>query len=844
MVANVLAAYGDKPALVMGGRTISYGELAKRVANAAAEFGAGKQLIAVEGASSEQAIVSYLAARLYGHAVALLPVGDVEAREDFEARFSPDHVCRMIDGRWRRSRGHGTGGPIHPDLSLLLATSGSTGTARYVRLSNSNVDANASSIANYLGLAPHDRTALILPLHYSYGLSVLNSHLAVGASVSISGLGILDAGFLDSVAGCTNISGVPYSFELFEQIGLRDRALPSLRFMTCAGGRMSAALVELYRRHMEDRGGELFLMYGQTEAAPRIAFVPPNLLPQEPGTIGQAVPGGTLRLVDASGRSIEGTGTPGELVYSGPNVMMGYAESRSDLATPAELTELRTGDMAVRAENGLFRIVGRLKRISKIGGRRISHEAIEFALEQKGIAAAVSGDDQKLVAAYTSDLHPDKVRSVMGAAASVGGSYVDAVRVDRLPRLATGKIDYQAILAMSRGHGEARATLHQEFEIAFFPKRVTLHDTFNSLGGDSLAYVQLTHAIERKLGIVPLGWETMTIAKLGSMVPTRSAWRSIETEAVFRAMSILLIVVAHATLWPIPGGAAVLMLLVGFNLARFSSNELMAGNVVRPLKSLAANLALYAPIVIGFTIARGSIPWPSVFLVGNTGFFDPATMLPYLYWFVEAYAQVVLIFCGLFMIAPVRRWATGSPFLFGAALFAAGVLAKFAVPLAWNVGAVQIFTVPDVFYVAAIGWWLPFAGTRRQKIAVLTVVLLLSPLLAWTGGNWTGSWVKFTIISVVTAALLFRPRILFPRALASIVFSVAAASYYIYLFHRIIPEWLGLEARFAAPAGWMLSIAVGLASGISIWHAHRALKRLSLLKRLGPNPSNTPAPAQ
>ena len=269
-IIDNLDRHGERPALMFpGGRTISYGELGARVASLAAELGATKRLIAVEAERSEHAVIAYLAALKGGHAVALLPSGCLEAIDAFEQDFAPDIVFRNVDGRWRRME---TGqaalrGDVHDDLAVLLATSGSTGKARYVRLSRQAIEANARSIAAYLDLTAEDRGALILPFHYSYGLSVLNSHLAAGGCVYVAARSAADAGFAAELreAGCTNVSGVPYSYELMEKTGFLRESLPALRFMTAAGGRMPAPLAEAFRHHLAAQGKRFFLMYGQSQ---------------------------------------------------------------------------------------------------------------------------------------------------------------------------------------------------------------------------------------------------------------------------------------------------------------------------------------------------------------------------------------------------------------------------------------------------------------------------------------------------------------------------------------------------------------------------------------------------
>jgi acyl-CoA synthetase (AMP-forming)/AMP-acid ligase II len=179
---DAFAAYGERPALQFAGvATLSYADLDRRVRRLADELGPAKRLIVLEAEKSEQAIISYLAALKGGHAVALLPPGCSDALEAFEAEFAPDIVFCRGDGRWRRIDAvRRARRDLHPELAVLLATSGSTGKSRFVRLSAEAIEANAGSIGEYLGLEQDDRAALILPFHYSYGLSVLNSHLAKG----------------------------------------------------------------------------------------------------------------------------------------------------------------------------------------------------------------------------------------------------------------------------------------------------------------------------------------------------------------------------------------------------------------------------------------------------------------------------------------------------------------------------------------------------------------------------------------------------------------------------------------------------------------------------------------
>lgn len=810
---------GHRPALIFPGRApISYVELARRVALQANDFGSHKKLIAVVAEPTEHAVIAYLAALRGKHAVALLPSCNWQALDGFVEDFSPDIVCRRVDGRWRCLAETGrVRADLHADLAVLLGTSGSTGKTRYVRLSAAAVEANARSIGSYLELQADDRAALVLPFHYSYGLSVLNSHLAAGGSVYFPENGASDVGFAEEMrdAGCTNISGVPYSFELMERTGFRSHELPSLRFMTVAGGRMAPALAETFRRHLAAGGKRFFMMYGQTEATARIAYVPPGQLAGNTDRIGIAIPGGSLSLVDDNGRPIERAGETGELVYRGRNVMMGYALARADLAKGPEITELRTGDMAECDSQGLYRIVGRRRRMSKIAGLRISHGAVEAALEQAGVTAAVAGNDERIFALVTSPHCDAEVLKAMMAASGLPRSHLEVGRARALPRLSSGKIDYTAISARLDALREKPETgILAAFQRAFYPRQVGAGDTFEGLGGDSLLYVQLSLTLERELGHLPEGWETTPVAALGQMQRSNSKSSSIDSQLALRAAAILLIVMHHATLWPIPGGAAVLVMMVGYGLARFHRQRLFAGDMAGVLSPLAANLAIYLPIVVGFSLVRGEILWPSFLLIGNLGLVKPEHMMPYLYWFVEAYAQIVLLWVALFCIAPLRRFAGSLPFMFGVILLALSVAVKLLTPFVWNIGGARIFTLPDVFHLAVLGWCVYFANSSSRRHVLALMAASLCALFAWWGGNWTGSWVKFTSVFGAVIVLLYVPRIAVPGWLVNCVLPVSAASYHIYLFHRIVPEWLLPHPTLSTPVFTALAIAVGILSGL------------------------------
>ncbi|MEV1147643.1 AMP-binding protein, partial [Micromonospora sp. NPDC049799] len=366
-----LAAHGDRPAVITRDGETTYAELADRVARTAARLGTARRLVLVVGANTLDSLVAYLAALHAGHPVLLVPGGHDAAVASLVAAYDPDVVVGPADGGWRIvQRRAASAHDLHQDLALLLSTSGSTGSPKLVRLSHANLQANAESIAGYLGIRDTDRAATTLPLHYCYGLSVVNSHLARGAALVLTDLSVADGCFweLFRATRATTFAGVPYTFDLLDRVGFAGMDLPHLRYVTQAGGRLAPERVVRYAELGRRAGWDLFVMYGQTEATARMAYLPPDLALDRPTAIGVPVPGGAFRLAPVADHADPAVG---ELVYAGPNVMLGYAESPADLALGRTIDELHTGDLARRGADGLWEIVGRRSRFAKILGLRI-----------------------------------------------------------------------------------------------------------------------------------------------------------------------------------------------------------------------------------------------------------------------------------------------------------------------------------------------------------------------------------------------------------------------------------------------------------------------------------------
>lgn len=444
-------------ALIAAGQEITYPELAALAENFAQQtthaFGA-RNLGFILAHNDLATVAAYLGSLRHGNPVALLPATCPDTRlESLLARYRPEWLLLPAGrdvppgyaaARWQTGTlcidDNPQGGNLHPDLALLLMTSGSTGSPRMVRLSTTALATNAAAIADYLALAPDERAITSLPVSYSYGLSVLNSHLHVGATVLLTDEPVLARPFWDLCRDrrATSLAGVPYTYQMLRRLNLARMDLPDLRTLTQAGGRLDPALKAEFLTLAEARGWRMFSMYGQTEATARIAYVPPERLRDKLDSIGIAIPGGALSLAPGSN----------ELLYRGPGVMMGYAECRQDLARGDELGGiLATGDLAAEDADGYFSLRGRLKRIAKVFGNRVNLDEVEGLLESAFPAlqiAALDGGERLLLAVH-GDAAPSTLSAWLHSALNLHPSGFQVIATEALPMTAGGKKDYPAI---------------------------------------------------------------------------------------------------------------------------------------------------------------------------------------------------------------------------------------------------------------------------------------------------------------------------------------------------------------------------------------------------------------
>ncbi|KRE35743.1 hypothetical protein ASG73_13635 [Janibacter sp. Soil728] len=826
------------PALVEHGRVITHDALARRVADLADRLppvATGRRLVHLPLARDVAGIVGHLAVQAAGHVALVTGPGAESITERFapDLRLTDEHVETLVEHAAHL---------LHPDLALLLSTSGSTGSPKLVRLSHDNITSNAAAIAEALGLGPTDRAITSLPLHYCYGLSVLHSTLHVGGSVVVTDQSVTDDAFWrEHVTHQVSVlAGVPHTFDLIEP-RLRG-GLPGLRLVTQAGGALAPDRITQLTEIGRAQGWQLGVMYGQTEATARMAIHIGDGVAQAPEAVGHALVGSAVR-VDRAGHEDRDDGA-GELVFTGPGVMLGYAEHPDELALGRMIDELRTGDLGHVDEDGLVRVVGRCDQVAKILGLRIDLGRVNAALTGAGHRAMVTADAQHLLVTLVTDPAEGSasrlLQSVRGLAAQASGLQPGAVvvaPVDAIPLLPNGKTDRiacreHALASIDREADTSDDHLAATVSIvasALGRDEADPDRSFAQLGGDSYNLVQTSVRLERVLGTLPDGWHHIPLRQLAQdATPPGRHVHWVDTPLLLRAVAAIAICASHLGLVAAPGGAHTLLALAGWSMSRFTLDTpeptLRRRSGLRSIAALAIPSMVVA--LIGLVTA-GGYGWENVLLVNwLIGEMEWGARINL--WFIEALLACSLAVLALLSVPRLGLVHVRHPWAWSMALAAAALVPRWIL-VPDSTGATR--GLPgSVLWLFAIGMALGVARTRRQRVATM----------ALTG---IGMWDFFvepsrglTVLVAITV-LAFVPRIPLPRLLVLPLGLLAAASLHIYLV-----QW----QVFRVVDQPVLALLTSFAAGIAVWWLFQAptralTDRLVRLRPTLPTPTGDPS---
>jgi acyl-CoA synthetase (AMP-forming)/AMP-acid ligase II len=428
-----------------------------------------KRLVFLFCGATCETVIGLLAAAAAGHAVALIDpsIAEDKLRALIEG-YQPDVVLSTPDigEKLRDQVGAATGSrsyesragvvewtarnvrapsaDINPTLQLLLSTSGTTGSQKYVRLSREAIVANAKQITGALAIDEHSIGIAHLPLQYSYGLSIVTSHLAAGGRVYLVNDSITSPSFWSKIrsVGGSHFPGVPFHYAALARLGAS--LIPdSVKVFTQAGGALDSRIQAKIHDWATQRGGRFFVMYGQTETSPRMTTLQHADFLRKSGSVGVALSGGRLSIIDDKGAPLPPDNI-GTVVYQGPNVMLGYAMSRADLGKGDEMKgRLETGDLGRLDADGFLYLTGRAKRFAKIAGYRLGLDEIEQELFATcSVACLDLGEKIAVVHEQESETALKTRIRELAAAYKVPTSSFSLLKTAQIPRGASGKINY------------------------------------------------------------------------------------------------------------------------------------------------------------------------------------------------------------------------------------------------------------------------------------------------------------------------------------------------------------------------------------------------------------------
>jgi acyl-CoA synthetase (AMP-forming)/AMP-acid ligase II len=814
-ILDHLRGHGEHVAVLTDTQQLSYHQLAATVTDTAQELDGPRRLVLLETRNDLATLVRYLAAMSGGHVVVPVPAG--RDHTAMVQTYEPDVV---IDDDGIHHRHRGGRHPLHDDLALLLSTSGSTGSPKLVRLCHTNLVSNAAAIAEYLDIRETDRAATTLPMSFCYGLSVIHSHLLRGAGLLLTDHSVVDNEFWELFRRHrgTSFAGVPYTFELLERVGEQALDLPHLRYATQAGGRMPPDRVRRFAELGRQQGWDLFVMYGATEATARIAYLPPNLASTRPGAIGRPIPGGSITIEPREAWDDEHTG---ELVYRGPNVMMGYAHRPSDLALGKTVDALHTGDIARRCSDGFYEVIGRSSRFVKMYGLRIDLQHVEATMRDHGVAAFCTDVDDRLAVAAAGH-EAGELQRVAAAAAGVPAAAVQAVAVKELPMLPSGKPDYQRVRNLARASNTDEPIvigLRELFAdvLQIHAESIDPDASFVDLGGNSLSYVTMSVRLEHALGLLPSDWHRIPLRELErTPKPTRSrTWwgATLETSVALRAAAIVFIVGSHAELFELWGGAHLLLGIAGYNFGRFCLTPLPRVDRVRHLRNTIGWIAVPSVIWVAIALVLTNDYTPTNLLLANKFLGPHDSMTAGRLWFVEVLVWILVALALLFWLPVMDRMERRWPFAVAGVFLAVGLALRYDV-LGLHLGRDAWFTML-AFWFFAIGWAAVKASTTLQRAAV-TVALIVSL------HGYFDSTLREALVLGGLVLLIWLPTLRCPVALTVVAGILAEASLYTYLVHYQV---YALFPGHAA-VGVIASIAVGVLLTYLVTVLRRRLREL------------------
>ena len=429
---NNLQEFKNKIALVdTNGKECTYNEILKKVDYINSKI-LQRSLILIIASNSSESIVGYISFVRSNHVSILLDKSfKLEYIKKIIKKYKPNYIFspkgyldeydknnkiisleyyNLIKTNYKKYKS------INKKNLLLLSTSGTTQSPKFVRLSSLNLQNNTNSIIKYLKINSSHITLTTMPMAYSYGLSIINTHMQSGSKIIVNDKSIFDKSFWDKLYKykVTSLGGVPQFYEQLIKLKFEDKQLPFLKYLTQAGGKLDKTSLKYFDKICKNKKIKFIVMYGQTEASPRMSYLQWNKFSIKFGSIGKALEGSKFRIVDENGKYIKKPNITGELVFFGKNVSLGYANNLRDLKKgDINKGKLFTGDLAYQDKDNYVYIVGRKNRISKIFGLRVNLDDIEKYLRKNNYKVKCIPDNKYLKLAILNNYDTESIKKII-----------------------------------------------------------------------------------------------------------------------------------------------------------------------------------------------------------------------------------------------------------------------------------------------------------------------------------------------------------------------------------------------------------------------------------------------
>ena len=682
---------------------------------------------------------------------------------------------------------------ILDDLPAQVSyTSGTEGQPKGILLTYRNLGYTTERIIDVMQMTSEIREYVGVPATFSFGMARYRAVAAVGgrAYMPPRGFDPLELARMLTSGEVNALSAVPTLLRIL----LADPAIigdagKALRWLEIGSQAMTSDEKRQVRAMFPK--ARIVQHYGLTEASRSTFLVISDATDAQLDSVGHPV-----------GQGEVGLSSDNRIRIRGPQV----ARSRIDADGLHDLTDadgwLQTNDLGHMVDGHLY-FDGRADDLINCGGQKVVPDQLEDRIRARlksplQIAVAKVPDPQRgdgvLVALAGSADQSAKVKEAATAALSEmgisAGSSLHVMALDALPVTGTGKVQRRVLaeqFALRKVTAPATSTPKGEitdvrslFQHEFAGEDVTQADSFDSLGGDSLHYIQFSLAYESRFGQLPDDWEKLTVAQLQAHADggNTSSWRRLETATLTRAFFMVCIVALHteafvySTNW---GAAYFLVMLAGYSVARFQLPEILRSGSTRTLWGTIRYVAI-PTILMGvfLELATRKFELPELLLVSN--YFDPDTISGYTFYFVEFYIQILILAALLFSFAPVRRAFEARPMLSAVVFFFATAALDYGIELVWN-GDYNYDRTPWHY-----GWCFALGMVLAQARDLPSRLFALALSLVTIFGYWHFTSAAFYVAGGVAAVLFIRTLIV-PAPVKVLIAEIAGASMFMYLTH-------------------------------------------------------------